>query len=795
MEINISMSSILEQLEAKKAELEKSKQETEKKDKESTKISDTLSSKLLEGAAIGTNNEDLKQQSQDVAEDLKFNSKINDIYLESEEKLKEHKEKDLALFQTSSLDDIKFNSRLLVPSKENESDKEIKTSLREETTRRIAIYSKEYSNGWHTLDYSSVNLEHEMGVGLGDILLDPTIQAIEVNKNSQRTICKRGIAPNGRLGFLDENGSYMATFTGDKFRILSNDDLSELEFAKKYKEEEEARKNYKPVYEQEKLTYSVSGGPRANGEIRNGGGIENLKHNLLNYVIPRDEILAQYSPEGLTTLNEIRRLHNEFFENPGTGDAAKKNAYMNKHNQLSAKLQNLISKIPIEVRKEEIENQITYAKKVAEEFGFPPALLLAIIATESSYNPLSIHKTTTSTASGLFQFLNSTWEGKNGNGGYIGYIKQNDIWHPEWGEKNYQLSGRLNTYMMLHATARYIRGTINTINLDPRIKLDLNNIQETARLIYLGHHEGKGGAVPYQLAINKFNAKGLKTYQQIFSYYKSSPQGFDQIMKDNLGSSAYNRLYNNQRCNGSRDCSVEKFLGIYFKHANNVSIAANSLHKESITPIESTPEQSLSPTIDSDNLDKINTNYESLGRQAELPIHYKENIGLNNLARGGAPGYLGRSGKWNKEIAIKQLRGMYNKGVRVIFFLSKQNEPNVKIAQEIGFTVPDPKLKKYETGDSRFNKITDNAKELYDMVKSKKCAALCRHGNHRAGGLSIVMQIMDGAKSMTEAFNKAQSKLSDYNVDGKGVLKTIIKFAEEKNIQIDPKFYKQAGLR
>jgi len=44
----------------------------------------------------------------------------------------------------------------------------------------------------------------------------------------------------------------------------------------------------------------------------------------------------------------------------------------------------------------------------SEEYGIDPALPLAVAKAESNYHPLA--KSKTSTASGVFQFIRSTWK-------------------------------------------------------------------------------------------------------------------------------------------------------------------------------------------------------------------------------------------------------------------------------------------------------------------------------------------------------------------------------------------------
>ncbi len=99
--------------------------------------------------------------------------------------------------------------------------------VRRETARRINVFtSARDSEGFYSIDYSSVSEEYEMKIGLGEILVDPSIKRVEVKrKNSNEIIVgERKIGENGRVGFYDESGKYLPTFTGDKFRVLTEKD-------------------------------------------------------------------------------------------------------------------------------------------------------------------------------------------------------------------------------------------------------------------------------------------------------------------------------------------------------------------------------------------------------------------------------------------------------------------------------------------------------------------------------------------------------------------------------------------
>lgn len=143
---------------------------------------------------------------------------------------KETLDQDKAKIRGSSIADIRYASRLLVPRLNNESNVDKVANLKTETARRIKAYTDSYdsSEGWYSLQYKQYGSDkngrsHEQFIGLGDILLDTDIQVIEVEKkiNGQIQIIRgtRGESAKGRVCFKDDNGRYLSTYTGDRFRI------------------------------------------------------------------------------------------------------------------------------------------------------------------------------------------------------------------------------------------------------------------------------------------------------------------------------------------------------------------------------------------------------------------------------------------------------------------------------------------------------------------------------------------------------------------------------------------------
>jgi len=153
-------------------------------------------------------------------------------YLETAEKLNEADVKaDEEFIRKASIKDLRKKSRLLnaKPATEEKPIEQI-MNLKDETARRLRAYTDTRDNKWYTINYEkfgsdSTGSSHEMNIGLGDILLDNDIEEILVMKTNGETIRGHKQVVNNRVGFADENGQYIATYTGDKFRILSGKEV------------------------------------------------------------------------------------------------------------------------------------------------------------------------------------------------------------------------------------------------------------------------------------------------------------------------------------------------------------------------------------------------------------------------------------------------------------------------------------------------------------------------------------------------------------------------------------------
>lgn len=272
---------------------------------------------------------------------------------QDKEKSPEQRKKDIEKLGNSSISDIRFNSKLLKELPENADDKTKITSLKEETRRRIDAYTSAKDGEWYTIDYESVGgHSHEMNIGLGDILMDPDIKEVLVQKRNGEVIKgTRGVTSGGRVAFLTPSGNYIPTFTGEKFRILtgnqtntSNDEQVKT-YMESYKQEEALR-------EQENTTFVMS------GAVEGSIGID--ANTFLSKKVTTDEFI------------------------------------INKLNQ----------------KREQQDGQqiLEFAKASAQQFGVPFEIYKEVIRVESGWNPGARYQGhIQSNASGLGQFIGSTW--------------------------------------------------------------------------------------------------------------------------------------------------------------------------------------------------------------------------------------------------------------------------------------------------------------------------------------------------------------------------------------------------
>lgn len=192
---------------------------------------------------------------------------VHTKYLQVTEEIKEDKAKlDEEAIRKTTVVDLRKKSRVLNPKPEQaENPVDQIRNLKDETARRIRAYTSTRDNEWYTLNYmkfgkDAKGVSHEMNIGLGDILLDNDIQDVLIMKTTGEIVkAHKQLVTNGRhkgrVAYTDAQGRYIPTYTGDKFRILSDKetDLSEnadqsaiKQYVEKLAEYDKAREENEP---------------------------------------------------------------------------------------------------------------------------------------------------------------------------------------------------------------------------------------------------------------------------------------------------------------------------------------------------------------------------------------------------------------------------------------------------------------------------------------------------------------------------------------------------------------------
>lgn len=202
------------------------------------KLSEESKEKLAE--AVGTtlaeqpqSNEHLSEKSKELQKKLE-----KEIEAITEEQRKQDEQK----LSQAEIKDIRFNTALL----NGDEDK-----VKEEMTHRLAQYTEKQEDGSLRINYAKFNSsgrDHEMNIGLGDIMPPEYKKIAVVTSGGSVRIGTRGLVStskeSNRVGYIDEaTGGYLATFTGDKIYVLDPLITDEKELAELLAKEKEARKN------------------------------------------------------------------------------------------------------------------------------------------------------------------------------------------------------------------------------------------------------------------------------------------------------------------------------------------------------------------------------------------------------------------------------------------------------------------------------------------------------------------------------------------------------------------------
>jgi D-alanyl-D-alanine carboxypeptidase-like protein len=164
---------------------------------------------------------------------------------------------DVKTLQGSSITDVRYNPRLLKKRIGTETDKEQVANVKSETERRIRAYTSAYDGKWYTLDYAKMGSDrkgrsHEDFVGLADVIIDPSVMSVVVDRGGKLIVATRGVVKSGRhkgrVGFVDGNGKYVYSNTGDKFRMTTKVELPDEKLLASYKVESLQRDEHEKTW-------------------------------------------------------------------------------------------------------------------------------------------------------------------------------------------------------------------------------------------------------------------------------------------------------------------------------------------------------------------------------------------------------------------------------------------------------------------------------------------------------------------------------------------------------------------
>lgn len=359
---------------------------------------------------------------------------------------------DKQTIDTASISEIRTNISLLTKTPKDAPPKEKIIGVQNETARRIEQYS-EKNGDWRRLKYG----KHEMQIGLGEILADPAVDAIYVKRRGEKPFkAIRGIAPPnsryaGRVCFLDPritNGDpYVATHDGDEFRIASEG--FDVEKANEKQIQEFYAKHLDP------------GSPTS----------EVAQRIVFNQAEEKREKAKAFTNNGSIYTPELAEIINNSEYKP-----ISESEIIDKINQSRT----------AENKEQDGEAVIKYAKDACKKFNIPWEIYKELIQVESNWNVWV--KNRKSTATGLGQFLTSTWET------FADHCENKGVHEEIWGIPKRRLTSedRKNPYIMAYATAWLMNRTQQKF---PEIKDMPIHLQ--AVYYYLAHHDGAGGAASF----------------------------------------------------------------------------------------------------------------------------------------------------------------------------------------------------------------------------------------------------------------------------------------------------------
>jgi hypothetical protein len=440
-----------------------------------------------------------------------------------------------------------------------------------------------------------------------------------------------------------------------------------------------------------------------------------------NYVIRPTESINEKSEE---YKNEIKN-EKENYENRKTirsrtrltSSIDKSTAFSETKNLSPIDDTNIIKKLNNQREKKDGDKIIQYLEECCISFDIDSAIVKELIQKESAWK-IGV-KNASSSATGLGQFLTSSWYGKKQQGGFISKIskyknktnlngqKLVDSW-----ETDIDKPERNDPYAMIFAVVVDMYET-KIANPDLFNKKDAF---EQGIYFYLAHHEGRGGLKNAIAVINEFQKANCKTKNEMLAEYDKNPQKYLLLMNK-----------------GQQARGIRKLLHIYFDFAQEIGIKAYKRNNQETNTSTQTNDQEA---LDNATVRTLENSPRNGKATNNIPYRYFE--GYNGISNGGCPGYPGgnNDGPFNIELAKNQLRNLYNNGVKNIVSLAKRNEVKSAISElkKEGIILNQIIASVDNTGKQKNIKT---AKEILSQLNNKKTYIHCRHGTHRATTMSV----------------------------------------------------------
>lgn len=172
----------------------------------------------------------------------------------------------------------------------------------------------------------------------------------------------------------------------------------------------------------------------------------------------------------------------------------------------------------------------------------------------------------------------------------------------------------------------------------------------------------------------------------------------------------------------------------------------------------------------------------------EMP--YRVLFTKEGIANGGCPGYLDGKGKFDASLAESQMRGLYAKGIRIIFSLVRGSElrPVIEKLKAEGLEIEHVAT---HLNTNSYDLAARNKKIFAQIAGMKSVYVHCRHGAHRAVVATTGALLKRGSvSSLGDAFHRAGGNLNNFKgrAYATPMLSQLIQYAKKLGIPVEDEF-------